>query len=275
MHRQFAKTEEVMAESVALPRDAARHLLTVLRLGIGDSVELFDGAGASATFTLSPAASVEVGGVPPRTGSAAQNAAAPSPRSLLREGRLLLLRDGPVRHAPPRPRPLILAACVSKGARMDWTIEKAVELGATKVLPVLSGNCVVSVRNAADAEAHRQRWRRIAIEASRQCGTAYLPEIAAPCSLVAALAALAADGAEIFAGGLVPDAIPFRDALAARRARPAPTAVAWAVGPEGDFSLGEYDALRSAGATLVSLGSLVLRTETAAVFGLCVLSTEW
>ena len=259
MHRQFAKTEEVLSESLPLPRDAARHLVTVLRFGLGDSVELLDGAGATAIFRL----------------CASEPCAAGDTRALLREGRLLLRRDGPVRHAAPRRRPLILAACVSKGARMDWTVEKAVELGATKVLPILSDNCVVSVRNAADAETHRQRWGRIAIEAARQCGAAYLPEISLPCGLDAALAALAADGAEIFAGGLVPDAVPFRDALASRRSRPASAAVAWAVGPAGDFSPRAYGALRSAGAKLVSLGDLVLRTETAAIFGLCVLSTEW
>ena len=80
----------------------------------------------------------------------------------------------------------------------------------------------------------------------------------------------------IFAGALQPDAIPFLDALAALRAsgRAIRSAV-WLVGPEGDFSPDEYDALRAAGVAFVSLGDLVLRTETAAIYGLCVLGAEF
>lgn len=265
MHRQFATTEDVTAECVALTREAGRHLVTVLRLEPGDKVELFDGNGASATFRLSSQEGVQ-GEESPRPLAA---------RTLLREGMLVLRREGEVRHAAKRQTPLVLAACISKGARMDWTVEKAVELGATRIIPIRSDNCVVSFRNAADAESHRARWRRIATDAARQCGASFIPEIDAPVALDEALAALANARAALFAGGLVPDAIPFRAALDARRAAGTPEAVAWLVGPEGDFSPREYGALRAAGTALVSLGPLVLRTETAAIFGLCVLATEW
>lgn len=257
MHRQFAKPEQVAAESLPLPRDAARHFVTVLRLEAGDDVELFDGRGGSATFRL-----------------AADGEPAPA-RILLREGRLVLRRIGDVRMEPRRSTRIVLCPCVSKGRRMDWTIEKAVELGATRILPVASDNSVVRFAGDCDREEHRSRWERIAIDAARQCGASHLPEISPPAPLDAVLASVAHDGAALFAGGLVPDAMPFRDALSARRSLPPPSSAVWLVGPEGDFSPREYDLLRSAGVSLVSLGKLVLRTETAAVFGLCVLATEW
>lgn len=260
MHRQFATTEDIEAGRVQLNRDAARHFVTVLRLQPGDEVELFDGRGASATFAL-------------QGGEGA--AAGADSRRLLRDGGLWLVRRGDVRRTARAGGEIILGACVSKGKRMDWTIEKAVELGASAILPILSENCVVAMAAPRDREDHRERWSRIATDAARQCSAAYLPEILAPRPFGDALAWLAGQGAELYAGGLVPDAVPLREALAARRSAPPPPRAAWLVGPEGDFSPCEYDALRAAGARLVSLGPLVLRTETAAIYGLCVLGCEW
>ena len=256
--RQYASTHDLEAAQVPLSREAARHIVTVLRLDVGGEVELFDGCGASAAFAL----------------AAADGPPAPV-RALLREGRLVLRRTGEIRRVPRPAVPITLGACVSKGARMDWTIEKAVELGASRIVPIASDNCVVRFSGAPDSDAHRERWARIATEAARQCGAAYLPEIAAPVPLEAALRSICTEGCAAFAGGLVPDAVPFRAALDAVRAAGRPRSAAWLVGPEGDFSGREYDILRKAGATLVSLGSLVLRTETAAMAGLCILSAEW
>lgn len=260
MHRQHASAGEVAAERVHLDRDAARHFVNVLRLQPGAEVELFDGMGASATFVLSGGDASSAGG---------------DARRLLREGDLWLVRVGDVRRTARGGCEIILGACISKGKRMDWTVEKAVELGASAILPIISDNCVVAFGDDASRDAHRERWSRIAIDAARQCSAAYVPEVLPPAGFTDALATLAAKGAELYAGGLVPDAVPLGDALAERRASPAPGRAAWLVGPEGDFSAREYDALRAAGARLVSLGDLVLRTETAAIYGLCVLGCEW
>lgn len=259
MHRQYATTEEVRAGTVALTREAGRHLVTVLRLGVGDEVELFDGRGASAVFAL------------------AADGAVSDARSLLRDGRLRLERRGEVKVSAAPACRLVLGACVSKGKRMDWTVEKAVELGASEIIPIISENCVVAFDDDKACAEHRERWERIAIDAARQCSSPFVPEIRTPECFAGAVAALAKSGAEIYAGGLVPDAVPFRAALDARRAacKEPPERVAWLVGPEGDFSSLEYEALRAVGARLVSLGDLVLRTETAAIYGLCVLGCEW
>ena len=163
---------------------------------------------------------------------------------------------------------------------MEWTIEKAVELGAAEIIPIASRFSVVRLDDEGGAEK-RERWMRIAIDAARQCSAVYLPEITEPMPLDAALRRLAPAGSTenataLFAGALQPDAIPFRDALAALRASGrAIRSAAWLVGPEGDFSPDEYDALRAAGVAFVSLGDLVLRTETAAIYGLCVLGAEF
>ena len=249
MHRHFVPTETLTGERIALDHANSRHFLNVLRLKRGDEVELFDGRGATARCVIADAS----------------------------RGCVALERQGDVvRRPPPRCR-LILCACISKGKRMEWTIEKAVELGVAEILPIASDNSVVRMDEEGGAEK-RERWTRIAIDAARQCGTAWVPEIAEPMPLDAALKrfAAASDGTVLFAGALQPDAIPLRDALSAIRAsgRAIETAV-WFVGPEGDFSPAEYNALRAAGIAFVSLGDLVLRTETAAIYGLCVLGAEY
>ena len=252
MHRHFVPAGTLEAARVALDHANSRHFLNVLRLGRGDEVELFDGQGATARYVIADAAR---GGV-----------------SLERRGEV-------VRHPRPACR-LVLGACISKGKRMEWTIEKAVELGAAEIIPIASRFSVVRLDDEGGAEK-RERWMRIAIDAARQCSAVHLPEITEPMPLDAALRRLAPAGSTenataLFAGALQPDAIPFRDALAALRASGrAIRSAAWLVGPEGDFSPDEYDALRAAGVAFVSLGDLVLRTETAAIYGLCVLGAEF
>ena len=249
MHRHFVPTETLKDERIALDHANSRHFLNVLRLKRGDEVELFDGRGATARCVIADAS----------------------------RGCVMLERQGEVQHRPPPRCRLILCACISKGKRMEWTIEKAVELGVAEILPIASDNSVVRMDEEGGAEK-RERWTRIAIDAARQCGTAWVPEIAEPMPLDAVLKrfASASAGTALFAGALQPDAIPLRDALSAIRAtgHKIETAV-WFVGPEGDFSPAEYSALRAARIAFVSLGDLVLRTETAAIYGLCVLGAEY
>ena len=251
MHRHLVPPETLLERRVALDRANSRHFLNVLRLGRGDEVELFDGRGATARFVIADAS----------------------------RGCVALERKGDVvRHPRPECR-LVLGACISKGRRMDWTVEKAVELGAAEIIPIASRFSVVRLDEEGGAEK-RERWTRVAIDAARQCSAVYLPEIAEPMPLDAALRRMAPDGTggktALFAGALQPDAVPFRDAIAALRASNRPVrAAGWLVGPEGDFSPDEYDELRAAGVSFVSLGDLVLRTETAAIYGLCVLGAEF
>jgi 16S rRNA (uracil1498-N3)-methyltransferase len=244
MHRCLIQKDRLAADVVRLSHDEGRHLQAVLRVRVGEAVELFDGGGAT-----------RLAGV----------------RQANRDGVELEARGPCVMHAPLACA-LTLFACVSKGTRMDWTVEKAVELGVSRLVPVLSERTIVRL-DEGDADAKVGRWSRVAAEAARQCGAVWLPEIEAPCALSAAAVRLA-QHAPVFVAALSPQARPLREALVAWGPGVPPRA-GWFVGPEGDFTPGELDLLIGAGALPVSLGRNVLRTETAAVYGLCVLGCAW
>jgi 16S rRNA (uracil1498-N3)-methyltransferase len=243
MHRCHIHHDRLLSDAVALDRDESRHLKTVLRLREGDPLELFDGSG------LTRAAVV---------GSLAHNS-------------MTLRPTAPARSHPPPRCALSLFACISKGRRMDWTVEKAVELSVARIVPVLSARTIVRL-DAAERRDKAERWRRVALDAARQSACAWLPEIAVPVDFPAALA-LCQGCPPVFTAALDASAVPLRDALADFAAPPA--AAGWFTGPEGDFTPEELECLKRAGSRLVSLGPTTLRAETAAIYGLCALGCAW
>ncbi len=243
MHRCLVTTEALLADACTLGRDESRHLQTVLRVKPGERVTLFDGQGRTRLAAISSAD---------------------------KHG-LSLHADAPVQAYPCRPCHLTLFACVSKGSRMDWTVEKAVELGVARLVPVISERTIVRL-DAGDSDAKTDRWSRVAEEAARQCGAVWLPEIAPPAPFKTCLPTLA-QAMPVFVAALAPAAKPLREALSAFISPP-PHA-GWFVGPEGDFTPAELDALLAAGALPVSLGQQVLRAETACLYGLCALNCAW
>ena len=246
MHRHYIETSRLQSTTLTLAKDEARHLQTVLRVRDGETVELFDGRGLTATAKVAATGKHEL--------------------------RLELLAP-PTCHAPPACQ-LVLFACVSKGKRMDWTIEKGVELGVSRIVPVISDRTIVRL-DEEDAEGKTDRWMRLAIEAARQSGTAWVPAIDTPMRLADA-GPLVRACAPVFVAALVPESQPMRQVLAGLRAHGVqPATVGWFVGPEGDFTPAELKLLLASGAIPVSLGKQVLRTETAAIWGLCVLGAEW
>jgi len=240
VHRLLVPTDALAEERPALPREAARHL-KVLRPRAGEEIELFDGRGGARTYRWDAAAGA-------------------------------LGDPAPVAPSAPRPFPLTLFACVTKGSRWDWTVEKAVELGASRIVPVLSARCVVRIPPAERA-AKAERWRRVAEDAARQCDARWLPDVLPAEDFDAALARLGSC-ARVFVGALVkPPAPPLLTALAAEDAAAAAARGGWGIftGPEGDFTPEELAAL-VARAVPVSFGPTVLRAETAAIFGLAALA---
>jgi 16S rRNA (uracil1498-N3)-methyltransferase len=246
MHRHYLEPARFSQETLVLEREEARHLQTVLRVRDGEVVELFDGCGRT---------------VRARVTSTGRHA-------------LQLTREAPPAcHAPPACQ-LVLFACVSKGKRMDWTIEKGVELGVSRVIPVLSERTIVRL-DEEGAEGRSDRWQRVAVEAARQCGTPWLPAVDAPRPF-AAMPPLLSACAPVLMAALTPEARPMRQVLAALRPpSPPPATIGWFVGPEGDFTPDELQLLLASGARPVSCGSQILRTETAALWGLCVLGAEF
>ena len=256
MHRLLVPSEQLTSDSPVLPKEAANHL-KVLRPKDGEEIELFDGRGKSRRF------SVAGGG---------------------KDFRLAAL--SPVCAAPRASRSLTLFACVTKGSRWDWTIEKATELGVTRIVPVISARTIVRI-GLGEREAKRARWIRIAEDAARQSDAKWIPEIHEPVSFAESLPLVRET--TCFVGALTnPPPRPLLKALIdlQQAAIPAPVprspfpvphspfpdSLSIYVGPEGDFSPEELAALIEI-ATPVSFGSTILRAETAAIYGVSVLKS--
>ena len=237
MHRLFVETKELESDSPALSTAAAKHL-RVLRPRDGEEIELFDGAGRSRVCAIVNGALRPVGGV----------------------------------SVSWRPAPLTLFACVTKGSRWDWTVEKATELGATRIVPVISERTIVRIPKD-EREAKRERWMRVAEDAARQSDAKWLPEIIAPVDFAESLPLVRET--RCFVGALVkPTPRTLLGALMREsdRRRSAADNLAVFVGPEGDFTPEELSALCEI-ATPVTFGASILRAETAAIYGLSVIKS--
>ena len=214
----------------------AHHLVHVLRMSAGDELEIFDGTGT--TF----------------------------PAKLDRlEGDAVVLLVAKGRPAPPLRRVTVVQG-LPKGDKLEWVIQKGTELGASAFAIALCERTIVKV---AGKEAHKQaRWQRIAEEAARQCGRADVPVVHPPCPLDAAVQALA-KGTHVFVLSEAERTTTLSAAFLATG--PTPDDVALVVGPEGGLSPSELATLETLHAVPVTLGRLVLRTETAALAALAVL----
>jgi 16S rRNA (uracil1498-N3)-methyltransferase len=240
MHRCFAEAGSWCDGSVCLSQEESSHLVTVLRARKSDTATVFDGQGRVAAAEVADA----------------------SPRS----ARLRLA--GKIDHFA-RPAPAItLIQAIPKGSHMDQIVEKATELGAAAVVPVVTER---TVRRPAASQV--DRWVRIAVGAAKQCGTPWVPEIHPVRALCDVLSPDAAKAGLLLVASLEKDSLPVARVLREAAGRNH-LAVGLIIGPEGDLTAGEYRAAREAGAVPVSFGSLVLRVETAAIFGLSVLRYE-
>lgn len=240
MHRLLVSAETLEGDLAFLPKDAAHHL-KVLRPKPGEKVELFDGAGRSRVF---------------RSGA---TASAP------------LEADGEIATSLRPPFGITLFACITKGSRWDWTVEKVVELGVTRIVPVVSDRCIVRI-DRSDRAAKRERWLRIAEDAARQSDAKWLPEICEAVDFRDSLDLVR--GCACFVGALTDPQPEHLLTAVQRRLTEDPTARSFAlyVGPEGDFTPSELDELVAI-ATPTTFGPTILRAETAAIFGVSVLSS--
>lgn len=238
------------ADAIELAPDESHHLVQVLRVKPGERVGLFTGQGhvAEATFVA------------------------------LRQKRALV-RVLPVtrRIMPPPAVAVTLMQAIPKHALMDGIIQKSVELGAQAIQPLMTERVIVRFamddgRSPGAAEQRQRRWQKIALEATRQCGVAWMPEVR-PLRCLAAIIADLAHYDWCLVGSLHAAARPFRETVAKMR-RSASRRIALIIGPEGDLTEAETTALRHAGAQLVSFGAAVFRVETAALYGLSLLHYE-
>ncbi len=218
----------------ALSAEQWHHATRVLRVKPGDTVNVFDGRGHEAQA---------------RVGEA---------------GKLTILQQS---SSPPLPCRITLAQAIPK-KNMDWIVQKATELGVAGIVPLISER---TIKRPSGSPA---RWREIALEACKQCGNNWLPEIHEPMDARAFLAAPGNFDLKLIAS-LQPDAKPLKQILAESPIRrPGDTSVLILIGPEGDFTPAELAAAKSAGCLPLSLGPLVLRADTAALYALSILHHE-
>jgi len=221
---------------VLLPEES-HHLARVLRVEAGQELTLFDGQGTRAEGVVDTVTKKEV-----------------TVRITARET------------VPPPAVEITLIQAVCKSDRFELILQKATELSIRRIQPVITQNASLP---AGKIEKMAERGEAIIRNAAQQCGTAWLPEFLPLQKFSAAV--LKAD--VVFIGSLHPNARPFREVFRSLDTSKIKT-VALLVGPEGDFTEEEVNAAVAAGAIPVTFGKQILRTETAAIFGLSVLAYE-
>jgi 16S rRNA (uracil1498-N3)-methyltransferase len=220
-----------------LAGSAASHVARVLRLGAGDSLTLFDGKGGEHSARIEALGRDTV--------------------TVTVLGANAIERESPLS--------LTLAQGISRGERMDWVVQKATELGVTRIVPLLTLRSVVRL-DAGQARKKTEHWQAVAVAACEQCGRNRLPVVQDPEELRPFLAELppGTTGLLLSPAGEVrlPD-LPVKTA-----------AITVLIGPEGGLAPEEQQAAISAGFTPARLGPRVLRTETAAVAALAVIQAR-
>lgn len=238
MPRFYCPGQLAIGAIVRLPDKAAAHACRVLRLQVSDDVILFNGDGKDYLCQLLSVKKSEV------------SAIITAMQDMERESLLKVT----------------LAQAISSGDRMDFTIQKAVEMGVTAIQPIASQRSIVKL--AGDrAEKRREHWQNVVISACEQSGRAIVPEVAAPLSLANWLGQSPQATLRIT---LSPTATQTLQDL------PKPTGeICLLIGAEGGLTSAEIDLAATHHFTAVRLGKRILRTETAALAALAAIQTLW
>ena len=241
MHRFYIPPHAWRVDRLRLDAAEAHHALDVLRLGAGDRLTVFNGRGEEATAEIARAGK---GSLELRTLSKAKT--------------------------PPLGCAITLGQAIPKGKNMDLIIEKATELGAAAIQPLLSERTIAQYEPG-EAARKVEKWQRVAIEASKQCGQNWVPAIEKPLTPKELFHSPPRFDLLLIAS-LQPDSRPLKSVLADAGAHPRSVLVL--IGPEGDFTPAEVGLAKSQGCRPITLGPIILRTETAAIYCLSVLSHE-
>jgi 16S rRNA (uracil1498-N3)-methyltransferase len=245
MHRFFVEPGQSGNALIELSEREAHHAANVVRVNEGERVTALDGQGGELSCTVE-----KVG------------------------KRGVTLRVYQRNKTAPLPYQLTLVQAVPKGKTMETIVQKAAELGAWKVVPIISERTVAHL-DEERAESRVEKWKWIAIDAVKQCGSTWLPHIAEPLKPAQYLAGGERSELTLIAS-LQPGAkhprLHLRE-FCQERGRKPKTVTLW-VGPEGDFTPAEVNTVIGAGAQPITLGPLVLRSETAAIYCLAVLNYE-
>jgi 16S rRNA (uracil1498-N3)-methyltransferase len=226
MRRFYAPAESFAGNKLELDENETRHLRDVLRLRAGDEVNVFDGEGREFLCRIETVGK--------------------------RKTALSVVRETAA-DAPESPLKLTLAAAVLKGEKFDWVIQKAVELGVSALIPIETRRGDVKI---SDPGKKLERWRRITLEATKQCGRAKLMSICGPVPFNTLFGEQMPPGTALMfserGGGSLMDI---------KRAGE----IVFITGPEGGWTDQEIDDARRGGVEVVTLGGRIMRAETAAI----------
>jgi 16S rRNA (uracil1498-N3)-methyltransferase len=246
MHRFYISPQNWNPRALALTGAEAHHARDVLRMKEGDKLVLFNGQGREITAEII------------NLGSDA-----------------ITLRKLHEAETPPLQCRIVLGQAIPKGKNMDLIVQKAVEIGAAEIAPIISDRTIVQVDSESAAQK-QTKWQQIAIEAAKQCGQNWLPRMHTPRKLGEFFSALEASFDLRLIGSLQPDAQHLKKILTNYSSDHGdrPRSVMMLVGPEGDFTPAELALARRHGCQPITLGPIILRVETAAIYCLSVLSYE-
>ncbi len=243
-HRFYIPAQNWNLENLELTGDEAHHCRDVMRCKEGDRIVVFNGEGTESESQITSIDKQRIG-----------------------------LKSLIVNQTSRPPAKLTLGQAIPKGKNMDLIIQKSTELGASKIVPLMSERTVVQL-DASELEKKQEKWQRVAIEACKQCGQNWLPEVSKPTTvekfvssanekfrLVAAI-----DESSRTLKGILQE---WNESNGAP-----PTEASLMIGPEGDFTPAEISQALNQGFAPLSLGPIILRSETAAIYALSVVGYE-
>jgi 16S rRNA (uracil1498-N3)-methyltransferase len=242
MRRFYLPPQECRSDHLVLTGSEAHHAADVLRLKAGDEVAVLDGAGVELACRV---------------------------KTVSRKQVQLEVQEK-MTEAPP-PFRMTLIQAIPKGKIFEAIIQKATELAVWRIVPLLSQRVTTHLEGES-IEHKAEKWRLTAVEAIKQCGQRFLPQVEAPLTLPAWLERREKFDLTLVAS-LQDDSRHLRTYFPSGAPKPQ-TVCIW-IGPEGDFAPEEMEAIKGAGARPITLGPLVLRSETAALCALSIINYEW
>jgi 16S rRNA (uracil1498-N3)-methyltransferase len=247
MHRFYIAPETWNSVAPMLSGSEAHHAREVLRMKAGEKLVLFNGKGREITAEIVDLSGAEI--------------------------RLRKLHEA---ETQPLQCRIVLGQAIPKGKNMELIVQKAVEIGAAEIAPIISDRTIVRV-DSESATQKQSKWRQIAIEAAKQSGQNWLPRVHMPRKLTELFSMASEESFDLrLIGSLQHDARQLKKILAdySKEHELRPRSVLMLIGPEGDFTPAELSLARRHGCQPITLGPIILRVETAAIYCLSILSYE-